>query len=213
MNFETLTNSEIESVMDRVPSAVKGQLIRENVVLAGGVIRDTVAGLPIKDLDIFCHSREQAERLALEVSPFVKRTLFAFSVDLGIPVQYVFYKDFTDAKDLVSQFDFRACCAGIYYTRAFGWSGVAVEGFHADCAGKLLTFMSQQKDEGKLTALGRALSFAKKGWTLSASQAADIILHWQGVKPNPDELFGVDFTYEDRHAEVVHAFRPCYGRI
>jgi hypothetical protein len=204
MTFENLTQAEIDGVLSLVPRAVLKQLARENVVLAGGAIRDIAAGLPVKDLDIFCHSEEQAARLAAEVSTYVKHTLFAYSVDVGpLPIQYVFYKDFKDAADLVSQFDFRACCAGLYWPKeleglhATGpWEGIAVEGFHADCRDKVLNFMSQQKDAGKLTALGRALKLAQKGWTLSTGEAARIITHFE---PTID-------------VERAHgSFRPGYG--
>jgi hypothetical protein len=197
MKFEMLTTLEVYNVLRLIPAAVQAQLVREDVVVAGGAIRDTVTGLPVKDLDIFCHSEEQAERLAAEVSPFVRHTLFAYSVTLdGIPVQYVFYKDFTTPEDLISQFDFRACCAGVYWTNVFGWSGVAVEGFHADCNSRVLRFMSQVKDAGKLTALARALSLAQKGWKLSTEEAAAIITH-----------FSPTHTLE----QVRYAFRPGYG--
>lgn len=216
MTFEPLTNLEIDTVLHLLPAAVQAQLQRENVVLAGGVIRDTVAGLPVKDIDIFCHSEEQAERLAREVSTFVQHTLFAYSVNLGIPIQYVYYKDFTDARDLVSQFDFRACCAGLYWDEAFGlganlgssWRGVAVEGFHADCAERQLRFMSQPKDNGKLTALGRALRLAKKGWTLSTDEAASIIEHWQGRWEGEAIMPPADLTA--RRERIRCAFRPGY---
>jgi hypothetical protein len=198
VTYESLTITEIEAVLALVPGAVQEQLKREAIVLAGGLIRDTVAGVQVKDVDIFCHSEWQAEKLATEVSPFVRHTTFAYSVQMALPVQYVYYKDFEDAKDLISQMDFRACCAGIYWDReAATWVGVAVEGFRDDCRARELHFMSQLKDAGKLTALGRALEFAKRGWTLSTDEAVAIITHYDPLKT----------------ADAVrHAFRPCYGR-
>jgi hypothetical protein len=199
VTFETLCQAEIDSVLYKVPDAVRFQLKTNPVVLAGGVIRDTAAGLPVKDIDIFCHSAEQAEKLATEAASFVRKTLFAYSVTLdGVSVQYVFYKDFTDAKDLISQFDFRACCAGVYFSDGdFGeWRGVAVEGFHADCRDKVLRFMSQEKDAEKLTALRRALDFAKRGWTISNDEVTNILTHWEP-------------TFEPER--VKHSFRPAYG--
>lgn len=233
MNYEALTIVEIEAVLALVPAPVQEHLRRESIVLAGGSIRDTMAGVPVKDIDIFCHSEEQAERLAMGVSPFVKHTQFAYSVELHVPcgckvqcrcftptvpVQYVYYKDFTTPEDLISQFDFRACCAGIYWDEAYGlganlgatWRGVAVEGFLLDCRLKTLYFMSQLKDAGKLTALGRALKFAQRGWTLPVEQAADIIIHWQNSQ-DEDTRPTVDLAY--RRPAVVHSFSPHYGRL
>lgn len=215
--MERLNIVEIESVLDHVPPFVQEQMKRENVVLAGGLIRDVIAGLPVKDVDIFCHSQEQAERLAMEAGTYVTKTLFAFTVKtLRLPVQYVFYKEFADATELVSQFDFRACCAGIYWEPACGlatadylggrWVGIAADGFHVDCEDKELRFMSQKKDEGMLTALGRALKLTAKGWHLSTNEAAAIITHWQGAKPT-------DVDYEFRREGVYAAFRPHYGRL
>lgn len=196
MNYETLTADEILAALNLLPDVVIEQIKREDVVLAGGLIRDIVTGVPPKDIDIFCHSRAQAERLALEASPFVRQSLFAFSVSIGgLPVQYVFYKEFTDDWELISQFDFRACCAGVSWKNGW-WVGIAVEGFHEDCRTKILRFMSQTKDAGKLTALGRALNLAKKGWTLSTNEAAKILTH-----------FEPEFTNE----RVTYAFRPGYG--
>jgi hypothetical protein len=206
MTFERLTQDEVTHVLSLLPAVVYQQLQRENVVLAGGAIRDTLAGIPVKDIDIFCHSEEQAARLALELAPFARHTTFAYTVPLeGLPVQYVYYKDFTTPEDLVQQFDFRACCAGIYWTatpdaRPFPpmWVGLAVEGFHADVEARVLRFMSQLKDAGKLTALRRALDFVPKGWTISNEDLTGILTHFEpSIQPD----------------RARRSFRPCYGRL
>ncbi len=210
MKFEELTRDEIYRVLAHVPASVHNILKVDDVVLAGGVIRDTLAGLPVKDIDIFCHSEAQAERLALRTSSFIRRTTFAFTAPLKgeLPVQFVFYKDFVDAKDLVRQFDFRACCAGIYWrcdiyrevglSKPNGWEGIAVEGFRQDCQERVLRFMSQKKDENKLTALRRALDFARKGWTISNEELTAIVTHFEP---------GLEVE------RVKRSFRPAYGRI
>jgi hypothetical protein len=199
MSLENLKLRDMYRVLRQVPSVVRAQMRRENVVLAGGIIRDTVAGLPVKDIDLFCHSGEQAERLALEASTYVKHTTFAYTAEgFPLPVQYVFYKDYKDAPDLISQFDFRACCAGIFYDQAARmFQGVSVEGFNADCRDRVLRFMSQEKDKEKLTALRRALDFSTKGWTISNDEVTNILVHFEPTfKPDRVRL----------------SFRPCYGR-
>jgi hypothetical protein len=198
MTFERLTQDEVTHVLSLLPAVVYQQLQRENVVLAGGAIRDTLAGIPVKDIDIFCHSEEQAARLALELAPFARHTTFAYTVPLeGLPVQYVYYKDFTTPEDLVSQFDFRACCHGIYWNGA-EFEGVSVLFARLDCVMRELRFLSQLKDAGKLTALRRALDFAPKGWTISDEDLAGILTHFEpSIQPD----------------RARRSFRPCYGRL
>jgi len=106
------------------------------------------------------------------------------------------------------------CCRTCYAK----WEGVAVDGFRSDCDAKQLTFMSQQKDAGKLTALGRALKFAQKGWTLPVEQAAEIILHWEDPEcvPAAEKLqraMAAPYSRAERRAAVVHSFSPHYGRL
>lgn len=211
MTFERLTKEEVERVLSLLPPAVLKQLQRENVVLAGGCIRDVLAGIPVKDLDVFCHSEKQAEHLAMAVSPFARHTTFAYSVVVApcpLPIQFIYYKDFSNAEDLISQMDFRACCAGIYWD-GNEFVGVAVDGMRFDCQARELHFMSQKKDEGKLTALRRALDFSRKGWTISNEELADIIVHYEDtVAP-----LALPSSRTERRASVVKSFRPAYGRV
>lgn len=78
------------------------------------------------------------------------------------------------------------------------WESAAVEGFREDCAARVLRFMSQKKDEHKLTALRRALNFAEKGWTISNDELTSIITHWD-VNIEPER--------------IMRSFRPAYGRV
>lgn len=198
MNFVELTHEEIRDVLAHVPHDILALARRENVVIAGGVVRDTIAKLPVKDIDIFCHSREQAERLALLSSPFVHHTTFAYSVEVaGAHVQFIFYKEFETPEELIGQFDFRACCAGVYFdASALEWRSTAVQGFEDDCRTRRLLFLSQPKDSGKLTPLARALHFVSKGWTIDTNELSGIVTHWSPI--------------HDREA-VKRSFRPAYG--
>jgi hypothetical protein len=202
MNFERLTDAEIEKVLAYVPTRAYLQLRDSDAVLAGGLIRDVIAGVEPRDVDIFCHSEAQAADLAAGSAVFVRHTTFAYTVapdSFGsLPVQFVYYKDFQDARDLITQFDFRACCAGIYYDKVVGrWDGGAIEGFRADCQAKALRFMSQDKDRDKLTALRRALNFAAKGWTIHNEEVCKIVTHFEPAL-NVERVRG--------------SLKPAYGR-
>jgi hypothetical protein len=208
MTFQTLTLEEIRKVLAYVPTAAYVPIIREpGPVVAGGLIRDVFAGLEPKDVDIFCHSEEQAERLAFQAAngkpDRIRRTTFAYSVSgLSLPVQFIFFKGFETVEELVGQFDFRACCAGIRFydePSRFGWEGVAVEGFREDCNDRVLRFMSQDKDRDKLTALRRALNFAAKGWKIENEEVGKILTHFEPTLSLEPE-------------RVARAFKPAYGR-
>jgi hypothetical protein len=216
MNFTSLALEEIRRVIAYIPTAAYIAIIREpgpDPVVAGGLVRDVFAGLEPKDVDIFCHSEEQAERLAFQAAngkpERVRKTTFAYSVlGLSLPVQFIFYKEFATVEELVGQFDFRACCAGMRFrddsahgghAGAFGWEGIAVDGFREDCRDKVLRFMSQDKDRDKLTALRRALNFAAKGWKIENEEVGKILTH-----------FDTRLTLEPER--VARAFKPAYGR-
>lgn len=191
-----LAPETVDAVLRFVPHAVKEILMHNRVTLAGGAIRETVTGGAVKDIDIFCHSEAEALRLASTLGP-VARSLNAYNVTAdGLPVQFVFFRDYTDAEDLISQFDFRACCAAVYWDVFQGWRGIAVDGFEQDCKRRVLTFLRQPKDAGSLVPLQRALRLAEKGWHLPAKQTEAILTHW-------------DATIAAEH--VRRSLKPSYG--
>ena len=167
-------------------------LLHTGRVLAGGFIRDVLLGETPKDLDVFCASAMDADwcaKLATDALAVewplvnVRRSTFSRTIQAdpeALPAQFVFYREFLDAEDLVSQFDFRACAAGIYWDPTQGeFRGVCVSGFYEDLAAKRLTFLHQPKDAGSLVPLKRALHLAAKGWKLPDESTAAILGHWQ----------------------------------
>jgi hypothetical protein len=187
--------ADVAKVLERIPERVR-EILRANprAVLAGGVIRDVIAGGEVKDIDVFVPTKDQAYKLAKEIQglniwrqipdPYIpepKKSLNAYNVEVdGIPVQFVFYREFIDAEDLISQFDFLACCAGISFDPVAGeFRGVNVEGFYHDVQKRLLTFRFQVKDAGGLVPLRRALKLVAKGWKIKDRDVAGILHHWR----------------------------------
>lgn len=182
MTISHLKPWDVLRVLASVPDPIRRLLIdNPSRVLAGGFIRDVLLGEEPKDLDVFCATRDDSFWCAASVGKHVKGSTFSRTVmDFDTPVQFVFYREFLDAEDLVSQFDFRACATGIYWCpnrREF--VGVCVSGFYEDLAAKRLTFLHQPKDEGSLVPLKRALHLAAKGWKLPDESVAGILTHWQ----------------------------------
>ena len=184
MTIDQLKPWDVLRVLASLPDPVRRLMVSEPTrVLAGGFIRDILAGDEPKDLDVFCATRQESDWCALLLAgPLgeVRNSTFSRTVDSDLPVQFVFYREFLDAEDLISQFDFRACAAGIYWCpnrREF--VGVCVSGFYGDLEAKRLTFLHQQKDAGSLVPLKRALHLATKGWKLPDESVAGILTHWQ----------------------------------
>ena len=223
--IEALSPAEVDRVISQVPEMALFLLKTSHAVLAGGFVRDVLLGLSPKDLDIFCDSANEANLAAYYATLYtpgarVKRSTYARSVELGgMPVQFVFYREFASAGDLVSQFDFRACAAGVYWsTEREAWQGVCVSGFHEDLANRRLTFLHQPKDAGSLVPLKRALHLVSKGWKLPDESVAGILTHWrpsladQPEEPNPLSPLGLPNLRPSGSASVLRSLRPgSYG--
>lgn len=177
MRIVRLSDEIVAAVLANIPGALFDVLKTQRVVLAGGVVRDAVSGDKVKDVDVFCHSREDAARLALSLG-VVRTTTFSSSVELGLPVQFVFYREYSSPAELIRQFDFRACGAAVYYTEN-GFVGVALEGFEEDVKARRLTFLHQPKDEGSLVPLKRVMHFVQKGWRISDDGLSGILSHFE----------------------------------
>jgi hypothetical protein len=188
-------------VLGSLPEIVLQQMKEDDVVLAGGAIRSIVTGEQIRDIDIFCHSEEQAARLALDAShgSLIKKTFLSFTINLnGLIVQYVYYKPFIDGLDLIKSFDYLMSCAEIHWDKATeSFVGLCLEGFYTDCATKTLTFRKAEKDRGTLCPLRRALKFTSRGWAISDCDLGDILHHY---KPEIDPY------------EAASACAPAYGQ-
>lgn len=183
--IQQLHSEDVQAVLRLLPWQAFDALMRFPCFLAGGAIRDRVSGGAAKDLDLFCRTREEADSFAAYYGEY-KRTTFANTLKRSgfpnLPIQFVHYREFIDAEDLISQFDFLACAAAIFYDKQTArFVGVSLEGFYEDCAEKRLTFLQQPKDKGSLIPLKRAMHLAERGWKLPDDGLANILVHFEPV--------------------------------
>lgn len=201
----------VTRVMLNIPRVVLLQLQNDsNVVLAGGVIRSCQADEAIEDVDVFCNSKEKAEQLALEVAhnrESVVQTSCAYSVwHEDTKIQYIFYSPFKNAEDLVQQFDFLACSAGIWYDENRRTQSICLKGWEEDVNEKKLTFMQRDKDKGSLVPLRRALNFVKRGWSISDGELAKIVHHFNPSIPLNTTRGSFKYGYNQDRSEVDPSF-------
>ena len=107
IEFVPLRTNIVLEVLGGLPEPVRAILqANPQLVLAGGVIRDVIAGCSVKDIDIFCPDTETASRCALGLGT-VRRSRYAFNVRVcGMPVQFIYFGTFRSVEELVSQLTF-----------------------------------------------------------------------------------------------------------
>ena len=178
------TSEDYERVIDQIPAIVVEQLKNNDVVLAGGFIRDTLLGLPVSDLDIFCKSKELAKSLSEvdgELGILETSCSFTRIVD-GLKIQYIYSRPFEAALPLIEDFDFTCCgVALVWYFSSWIW--YKVDGFESDASDMKLVFRCAEFNKGNLNALGRAFKFVQKGWYLPEAEQVKLIHHYVAYAP------------------------------
>lgn len=143
----TLTNQDLQFVVRRIPKDVREQLMTLPIYIAGGFIRETIAGGDVKDIDLFGETKEAlasfAETLAAKRQVRTHKTDNAITVlcPPRLPIQYITRWTFASAGPLVESFDFTVCQAVIWFDRTLCvWRSLCGEGFYPDLAARRLVY-------------------------------------------------------------------------
>lgn len=186
--MDRLTETDLHFVVRRIPKHVRALLEeRPNwLLLAGGFIRDTIAGIPAKDLDLLGRDKlglkGSADRLANiyrgdgPAKVIVHETDNALTVIAPprMPVQFITRWTFDEAESCMRSFDFTVCQAVIWRT-GLGWASACSEHFYSDLAARRLryTFPVRQEDAGG--SMMRVRKFLARGWNIQADSLGGVI--------------------------------------
>lgn len=176
----TLTESQIETCLNKLPPNVISVLKQggPRIVLAGGLIRDTLEGESINDIDLFVKSEAEARAYAtalggtLSTITKTERALTVIADKKFFPVQLVYAWGNESAAQVIKQFDFSCCQAAIWYDE--GWKSLTALEFdkHRKC--RVLVYTSP-RGNNPFGSLMRAFRLVSRGYGIDSEQVAKIV--------------------------------------
>jgi len=177
-----LTSEDLRLVVTRLPMDVRKLMMKADVILGGGFIRETIAGNQPKDIDLFGSSGDVL-RIAAELL-CVGRQGRKYSTDNAItvlsgnrmPVQFILRWLFAQPSDVVESFDFTVCQAAIWYDKKeAAWKSVISAGFYPDLAARRLVYTFPRREEEAGGSMLRVRKFLQRGYSIQAPSLAGVI--------------------------------------
>lgn len=218
--MRSLTTTDLNFVVRRIPKDVRELLesTPRRLFLAGGFIRDTIAGLPVKDIDLLGDSKgllhtaahvlktERAER-----GDHVRLHETDNAITLLAPpraaVQFITRWTFDGAGTLLESLDFTVCQAAIW---SWGgqWQSLCSEGFYPDLAARRLVYTFPAREEEAGGSLMRVRKFLGRGWNIQADSLGGVVarvaqkIDWEKIESDGARMQQMG-TREERIAKVV----------
>jgi len=182
-----LTATDMQFVVRRIPSDVRRLLQSGPFFVAGGFIRETIAGNEVRDVDIFGPTKGQlldaAESFAAarKVKTHVTDNAITVLSPPRMPVQFITRWVFDSAEPLIKSFDFTVCQAVIWYDRqAELWCSAIGEGFYPDLAARRLVYTLPMREEEAGGSMMRVRKFLARGWNIQAPSLGAVIARVAG---------------------------------
>ena len=183
MEYAKLERMDLIWCLERLPVTVKKILRQEpdrSVFVAGGFIRACIANEPINDVDIFCGSKEIAERLATQVSDAIKdswimRTDNAMTISAKpFAIQFIHRWTFIDVEACIESFDYTISCAAIYFENNT-YNSIVDPRFYSDLAARRIVYRAPIREEEPGGSMLRVLKFYQKGYRIPLDSFAAVI--------------------------------------
>ena len=178
----TLTHQDLQFVVRRLPKDVRELMQTLPIFVAGGFIRETIAGGDIKDIDLFGPSKEELSGFAQvlasqrEVKPHRTDNAITILCPPRLPVQFITRWVFDTATPLVQSFDFTVCQAVIWFNRTtYAWQSEIGDAFYSDLAARRLVYTFPEREEEAGGSMMRVRKFLARGYNIQASSLAGVI--------------------------------------
>jgi hypothetical protein len=176
------TKTDLTFITYKLPKDILALLrANENLFLAGGFIRSTIAGTKVSDIDLFGSSIEQlgfiADGLAQSRAGIRHNSHNAITIlaPPRMPVQFITRWLFTDPIALINSFDFTACQAVVWYDRMRGvYDSECSDAFYPDLAARRLVYTFPKRDEEVGGSMMRVFKFIRQGWNIQATSVAGV---------------------------------------
>lgn len=176
----TISDEHVRQVVRALPKPIRTLLSQHpQVVVAGGFVRDTIAGLPVHDIDLFlvgpaeeCRRMSDRIRMAFPEPVFITQNAITWRMPWGC-VQLITRWRFEHLLQLVQEFDFSACAAVVGFD--VEWYGRCHTRFYQDLAARWLHYTNPVREEEPGGSMLRALKFLRRGWRIDVLSLAGLI--------------------------------------
>lgn len=180
--MQKLNAGDLNHVVRRLPKDVTNMLRTHAVFLAGGFIRETVAGNEPKDIDVFGSGAETIKLIAKDFAnarqarAHLSGNAITVLCPPRMPVQFITRWTFSDAEPLVKSFDFTVCQAAIWFNKSTNQFASAIaDDFYSDLAARRLVYTTPLRDEEAGGSMLRVLKFVKRGYSIQADSLGLVI--------------------------------------
>lgn len=145
--------------------------------VAGGFVRSCVANESIRDIDLFCSTKDGAKICAQKINTRRKihETDNAFTIRAvrGTMVQFIHRWLFDAPAQCLESFDFTIACGAFWYDN--GWQSLCDDRFYPDLASKRLIYRSPRRNEDAGGSLLRVLKFYQRGYRIPLDSLGAVI--------------------------------------
>jgi hypothetical protein len=180
--MNSLSKTDLNSVIGRLPKDVQNLLRTNKIFLAGGFIRAIIAGEKARDIDLFGESKDSLKAIAYKFASDrkvkVHETDNALTL-LNAPrlsVQFITRWLYSRPEDLAASFDFTICQAVIWFDpESKLWNNIISEGFYPDLAARRLVYTMPRRNEDAGGSILRVRKFITKGYNIQAQSLARVI--------------------------------------
>ena len=187
-----LTYNDTMFVLSRLPKDIIDLMKNSGLLLAGGFIRETIAGGKVNDIDLFGPDKDKLEAACMKLALARKGRMFgtdnAFTMlsPPRSPVQFITRWLAEDYNEYVKLFDFTVCQAGIWWNPDIkgsefnlyddgGWDSACHEDFYADLAARRLVYTFPDREEEAGGSFLRMKKFMKRGYDVQIGSMAGVM--------------------------------------
>jgi len=178
-----LLREDLHRVVSHLPSDLIEQIkLESTTVVAGGFIRDLIAGDKIRDIDVFGATKELLSMVATNLTMgrngrlhYTDNAITLLSPP-RMPIQFITRWLYLSSTDILASFDFTVCQVLVKWDNLNSkWVGECGEAFYSDLASKRLRYTNPVREEEAGGSMLRVIKFVEKGYHISPESLGKVI--------------------------------------
>lgn len=176
-----LTQTDLNFVVRNIPGDLRRLMRANELYIAGGYIRELIAGGKVNDVDLFGPSKGLLESCAEQLAAGrdgarTHTTQYAATVLAAprMPVQFISRWLYDDPRVLLEELDFTVCQAAVWFNGT-EWKSMCSDGFYPDLAARRLRYTHPRRDEEAGGSMMRVRKFLARGYSIQAESLAGVM--------------------------------------